>query len=134
MTLEKTSIPPLEKCKHGVPFDAPFSCVKCYEESKNIPFNFEIKEENLDKTEIPPLELCCTTKSAMDVQIGGNHYKKMKIQPMEYSMANNLDAMQHTIIKYVSRFRDKNGIEDLKKAKHTLDMLIEWENSNVECN
>lgn len=85
-----------------------------------------------EKTSIPPLELCGTPKSAMDVQVGGNHYKKMKIQPMEYSMANNLDAMQHTIIKYVSRFRDKNGIEDLKKAKHTIDMLIEWEQNNVE--
>lgn len=84
-----------------------------------------------EKTSIPPLELCGTPKSAMDIQIGGNHYKKMKIQPMEYSMANNLDAMQHTIIKYVSRFRDKNGIEDLEKAKHTIDMLIDWEKNNV---
>lgn len=66
-------------------------------------------------------------ESALARQEGGDHYKKLKIQPMEYSMANNLDACQHTIIKYVTRFRDKNGIEDLKKARHTIDMLIEFE-------
>ena len=66
-------------------------------------------------------------KTAMDTQVGGDHYKKMKIQPMTYSMANGLDACQHTIIKYVSRFRDKGGIADLEKARHTLDMLIQFE-------
>jgi hypothetical protein len=46
---------------------------------------------------------------------------------MEYSMANNLDACQHTIIKYVTRFRDKGGIDDLLKARHVIDMLIAFE-------
>lgn len=65
--------------------------------------------------------------SALDVQVGGDHYKTMKIQPMEFSMLNGLDACQHTIIKYVTRFRMKNGVQDLEKAKHVLDMLIEFE-------
>lgn len=65
--------------------------------------------------------------SALDVQIGGGHYKSMAIQPMEFSMLNNMDACQHTIIKYVARFREKGGIEDLEKAKHVIDMLIEFE-------
>jgi hypothetical protein len=65
--------------------------------------------------------------SALQTQVAGNHYSKMKIQPMEFSMANKLDACQHTVIKYVCRYRDKNGIEDLKKAKHVIDMLIEFE-------
>lgn len=60
-------------------------------------------------------------------QEGGDHYSKLKIQPMQYSMANGLDACQHTIIKYVTRFRDKGGVEDLRKAKHVIDMLIELE-------
>ena len=64
---------------------------------------------------------------ATDTQIGGNHYTKPAIQPMRYSMENGLDALQHTVIKYVTRFRDKNGIEDLEKAKHCIDMLIEFE-------
>ncbi len=63
----------------------------------------------------------------LDVQIGGDHYKAMAIQPMEYSMANKLDACQHTIIKYVTRFREKGGIQDLEKAKHCIDLLIHFE-------
>ena len=70
--------------------------------------------------------------SALDTQIGGGHYKGMKIQPMEYSMANGLDACQHTAIKYISRFRDKGGIQDLEKAKHCIDMLIEFENRRLD--
>ena len=65
--------------------------------------------------------------SALDTQVGGSHYKSMPIQPMEFSMANNMDACQHTIIKYVTRFREKGGIQDLQKAKHVIDMLIEFE-------
>ena len=64
---------------------------------------------------------------ATDTQVGGDHYKKLKIQPMVFSMENNLDALQHTIVKYVVRFRDKAGIQDLEKAKHCIDMLIQHE-------
>lgn len=67
----------------------------------------------------------------MSVQVGGAHYKGMKIQPMTYSMENNLDPCQHTIIKYVSRFRDKGGIQDLHKAKHCIDMLIQFESNKA---
>jgi len=64
----------------------------------------------------------------MSTQIGGDHYTVMNIQPMEYSMANGLNACQHTIIKYVSRYKDKGTpLQDLTKAKHTIDMLIEIE-------
>lgn len=65
--------------------------------------------------------------SALDTQVGGSHYKNLPIQPMQYSMANGLDACQHTIIKYVTRFRSKGGIKDLEKARHAIDMLIEFE-------
>lgn len=66
-------------------------------------------------------------KMASATQVGGDHYSKLAIGPLEYSMRNKLDAMQHTVIKYVTRFRDKNGIEDLRKAIHTLELLIEHE-------
>ena len=65
--------------------------------------------------------------SAWDKQIGGAHYKDLAIQPMQYSMANKLDACQHTAIKYITRFREKGGIADLYKAIHTIEMLIEFE-------
>lgn len=72
-------------------------------------------------------EVASLRASALDTQVGGDHYKKLKIQPMEYSMANGLDACQHTIVKYVTRFRDKGGVADLEKARHCIDMLIEFE-------
>ena len=64
---------------------------------------------------------------ALETQIGGDHYSSMKIQPMEFSMANNLNACQHTAIKYICRYKDKNGIEDIDKAIHTLELLKELE-------
>ena len=60
-------------------------------------------------------------------QVGGDHYQKMPIEPFDYAMANGLDALQFTVVKYVSRFRSKGGIEDLRKAQHTLDRLIAHE-------
>lgn len=72
-------------------------------------------------------EPATTTPSAWTTQVGGDHYTKLKIQPMQFSMDNKLDACQHTIIKYVTRFRDKGGLRDLNAAKHVIDMLIERE-------
>ena len=69
--------------------------------------------------------------SAFETQVDGNHYSKLAIQPMEYSMRNNLNPCQHTIIKYVTRYKDKNGIADLLKARHVIDMLIEMEEDNA---
>lgn len=65
--------------------------------------------------------------SAFNTQVGGNHYTKLAIQPMEYSFKNKLDPCQHTIIKYVTRFRDKGGKQDLEKAIDCIQMLIEME-------
>lgn len=71
---------------------------------------------------------------ALETQESGSHYTKLAIQPMLYSMANNLDACQHTAIKYITRFRDKGGLEDLKKAVHTIEMLMEIEYGYVRGN
>ena len=67
---------------------------------------------------------CPTARVA---QVGGDHYSKQPIQPWEYSMANKLDPVQHTAIKYITRFRDKGGKQDLEKAIHSIQWLIEWE-------
>lgn len=64
---------------------------------------------------------------ALGEQVGGDHYKDMKIQPFEYALANEIPYVEGTIIKYVSRWRKKGGLEDLKKARHALDVLIEFE-------
>jgi hypothetical protein len=57
-------------------------------------------------------------------QVGGTHYSDKAIQPIEYIDANNLGFYEANIVKYVTRYKDKNGIEDLKKAKWYLDRLI----------
>jgi len=67
--------------------------------------------------------------SPLATQVGGGHYKDMVIQPIEFSMANKLDACQHSIVKYACRFRMKNGKQDLLKIKHFVDILIEQEYS-----
>ena len=64
---------------------------------------------------------------AKDMQVGGNHYKGFKIQPIEYIQANDLSYCEANVVKYVPRWRGKNGIEDLRKAKHYIDLLIESE-------
>lgn len=63
---------------------------------------------------------------ANDVQIGGSHYQ-VAIQPWDYIAANNLGYFEGNVVKYVSRWRDKGGIDDLRKAKHYIDKLIEIE-------
>jgi hypothetical protein len=70
--------------------------------------------------------------SAEQDQVGGSHYKGMKIQPMRYSMANGLNACQHTSIKYITRYKQKGGIEDLRKAIHCIELLIEFEQEERE--
>jgi hypothetical protein len=62
---------------------------------------------------------------ANDVQIAGTHYKSKAIQPWDYIVANNLGYLEGNIVKYVSRWRDKGGLDDLRKARHYLDKLIE---------
>jgi hypothetical protein len=68
-------------------------------------------------------------ESATSTQIGGDHYAKMKIQPFLYIHTNDIGFGEGCVIKYVSRWRTKNGIEDLRKARHFLDMLIEAESA-----
>ena len=63
--------------------------------------------------------------SAYDKQIGGSHYKKFKIQPSEFINKNKILFAEGNAIKYICRHADKGGKEDLKKAKHYIDMIIE---------
>ena len=64
---------------------------------------------------------------ASDTQIGGAHYKDMAIQPAHFIFANSLGFHVGNVIKYVCRYREKNGKEDLLKARHYIDLLIEEE-------
>ena len=75
----------------------------------------------------PAVQRLACEKKALDVQVGGSHYKDFVIQPIEFIMKNKLNFCQGNIIKYVCRYTDKNGIEDLKKALHYINLLIQLE-------
>lgn len=74
-------------------------------------------------TELPPtrLEPLVPDTSEQD------HYTSCAIQPIEFIVANTMDFLEGNIVKYVARYKNKNGLEDLAKARHYLDMLIERE-------
>lgn len=62
---------------------------------------------------------------ASERQVGGGHYQKYAIQPMEFLIANEVPYAEASAMLYVLRHEDKNGLEDLEKAKHTIDLIIE---------
>ena len=64
---------------------------------------------------------------ALAIQEGGDHYKKLGIQPVEYIHANGLDFFQGNVVKYVTRHKDKKGAEDIRKAIHYLQMILEMQ-------
>lgn len=68
--------------------------------------------------------------SANEMQVAGSHYKTKAIQPWDYIAANELGYFEGNIVKYVSRWRDKGGVQDLLKAQHYLDKLIELQNKD----
>ena len=76
--------------------------------------DFVVTKDELENLELHPF----------DTQEGGNHYKDMAIQPTEYILANGLGFCEGNVVKYISRHEKKNGIEDVKKAKHYCEILI----------
>lgn len=65
--------------------------------------------------------------SASEEQIGGDHYKSFAIQPAEFIHKNAIGFLEGNVIKYVCRHAKKNGKADLLKARHYIDLLIEWQ-------
>lgn len=72
-----------------------------------------------------------SSRSPLEIQVAGDHYKKLKIQPIEYIHANGIPFAEGSAIKYLTRWRDKGGIKDLEKARHFIDLLIELETRGV---
>jgi hypothetical protein len=67
------------------------------------------------------------TENALTKQVGGGHYKDFGIQPVEYIHANNLSFLEGNVVKYITRHKSKNGIEDIKKVIHYCELIIELE-------
>jgi len=70
--------------------------------------------------------------SALDAQAGGNHYKNLAIQPVQYIQANGLDYLQGNVVKYITRHKTKNGAEDIKKAIHYCQLILELEYAETQ--
>lgn len=64
-------------------------------------------------------------KSALDVQIGGGYYKLCCMQPIEFIVRADLNFIQGCIVKYITRYKNKNGIEDLNKIIHYCELAIQ---------
>jgi hypothetical protein len=88
--------------------------------AKMVPAEVE-DEEGKFTAEIP------VPVNALNVQVSGDHYKHMKIQPVEFITANRLSFLEGCIVKRISRWRSKDGLKDLEKIKHEVDLLIELE-------
>jgi hypothetical protein len=67
-----------------------------------------------------------------DEQVGGSHYKSMKIQPVEFILANDLGFCEGNVIKYICRYKQKGGVQDLKKVIHYAELLIKSVEGEVD--
>ena len=106
-------------------FDKLYQDMITYEEQANMGMMDEaikdtVKEKGFTKTNLKKQAMRATLK-----QIGGNHYKDCKIQPIEYIEANNLTYSEGNVIKYVTRSRRKGGKNDILKAIHYCEMIID---------
>ena len=108
-----------------------------YNKGTNIYVDEQRLKQHLPKGDLGRLVTCgkspvrqASPKSPTDKQVGGTHYQ-LPIQPIEYILANGLGYCEANVVKYVSRWRNKGGIQDLKKAIHYLEMLIEQEEKDA---
>lgn len=109
--------------RNGVGWPPP--CPQC-EGDKMHPYDAQFRpDEGKTNLTINP------TPSPLNKQVGGSHYKDQAIQPVEYIHANKIGYFEGNVIKYVTRWRNKNGVADLEKAKHYIDLLIELESKNA---
>ena len=118
------------------PEELPFIDDECYTNKSDGVFSLpksepcdisnwvEIREEGSLNDQYAEIEK--VRQSAWQKQEGGSHYKNLKIQPMQYALENKLDYAQANVVKYVTRHKEKNGKEDLLKAIHNLELMIEF--------
>jgi hypothetical protein len=69
-------------------------------------------------------DMAAQANNPLQTQVGGNHYKDLKIQPIEYIHANGFDFLTSNVIKYASRHKRKNGAQDIRKAIHYCQLIL----------
>ena len=102
-------------------------CPKCKEEEMSDPLETSTLYGPVARPTLTQME---QIQSALSKQVAGSHYKDQAIQPVEYIHANKIGYFEGNVIKYVTRWRNKNCIADLEKAKHYIELLIELEAGN----
>jgi hypothetical protein len=95
-------------------------CVTCGYTNLNCRCNDPLPKEEVEALQSSPLQK----------QVGGGHYKGKKIQPVEYIHANSLNFFEGNVVKYITRWRDKGGVEDLDKVIHYTQLLKELEDKS----
>ena len=90
-----------------------------------LPLTPEAQKILMKRQEQKRIEHIGAAIRANEQQVGGAHYAVKAIQPWDFIIANNIGYLEGNIIKYISRWKDKGGVEDLKKAQHYLQKLIE---------
>lgn len=100
-------------------------CVKLNNFDTNL--FFEESELELLSSKSEAIQTEVKPESALDKQISGDHYKSCGIQPIEYIHANGLSYLEGNVIKYTTRHSKKNGRQDIEKAIHYLELILEME-------
>lgn len=80
-----------------------------------------------DGTPLPQIEWPYSQAPALSTQVGGDHYKTLPIQPVQFIHANGLPFIEGNVVKYVTRHRSKNGATDIRKAIHFCQILLKLE-------
>lgn len=99
-----------------------FNTLNVLEQLPNSP---KLADKDLESIRLAPLTGQRSNPFAS--QVGGDHYKDMAIQPAEYILKNKIGWAEGCAIAYLSRWRTKGGLDDLRKAVHTIQMLIDTE-------
>lgn len=101
-----------------------FPCIWAHKKTGMWAHYEPVEGARMKELELVPLD---TQEKPLDTQVGGGHYKKLPIQPVEYCHKNGLGYCESNIVKYISRWKDKGGKQDLEKVKHYVDLLIQLE-------
>lgn len=99
----------------------------CGVDSDNIFIESLNQPRRTPEEPLEPLTKKPDPTNALNVQVGGGHYKNFGIQPVEYIHANNLSFLEGNVVKYITRHKAKNGIEDIKKVIHYCELIMELE-------
>ena len=102
-----------------------------YEADENLSRNEGESMLQLDGDDLHPKSPLRNSNGALKMQVGGNHYKSMVIQPSVYCQRNKFNHLESTVIKYVSRHGLQGGRKDIEKAIHCLELLLELEYDDV---